>query len=150
MRDADGSRVKAPPDMALIRFGPRVQIALSLLKEQIDAIGGKGEEVSAPVVGYALVDTGASSTCFDKNAADQAGLPIVDSGPMHSATHANETVPIYAGSLTIQGVNINLLAHRAYGVNLSEQGLIGLIGRDVLSKCILIYNGPDSSFSISI
>ena len=150
MRGTDGNQVEVPPEMALSQLGPRVQITLSLLKEQIDAISGKGEEVPAPVVGYALVDTGASSTCFDKNAADKAGLPIVDSGPMHSATHANETVPIYAGSLTIQGANINLLAHRAYGVNLAAQDLIALIGRDVLSKCILVYNGSDSSFSISI
>ncbi|MDE0152958.1 MAG: aspartyl protease family protein [Gammaproteobacteria bacterium] len=150
MRDDAGNHLPAPPDMALGQVGPRVQITLAQLKEQIDAISGKGEEVPAPVVGYALIDTGASATCVDSDAAGRAGLPVVDSGPLHSVTHANETVPIYAGSLTIQGANINLLAHRAYGVNLVEQGLIALIGRDVLSQCILVYNGPDSSFSISI
>lgn len=148
--DAAGTHVPVPLEMALNQFGPRVEITLALLKEQIDVISGKGEKVPAPVAGYALIDTGASATCIDKDAANRAGLPIVDSGPLHSVTHASETVPIYAGSLTIQRANINFLAHRAYGVNLVEQGLTALIGRDILSQCILVYNGPDSSFSISI
>ena len=68
---------------------------------------------------------------------------------MNSATHANEIVPIYAGQLMIRGlcgVNIN----RAYGAVLETQGLVALIGRDILAGCQLVYNGNDGSFSLAI
>ena len=39
---------------------------------------------------------------------------------------------------------------RAYGASLASQGLIVLIGRDMLANCVLVYNGPDSSFSLSL
>ena len=69
---------------------------------------------------------------------------------MTSATHANEIVPIFAGRMTIQGLPVSIDATRAYGANLAPQGLVALIGRDILAKCVLIYNGSDGSFSLSI
>lgn len=68
---------------------------------------------------------------------------------MYSATHEGEIVPIFAGMMKIHGLS-NVETRSAYGANLSSQGLIALIGRDILSKCILVYNGTDNSFSISL
>ena len=109
----------------------------------------RGESIPAPIPGLALVDTGASTTCIDQDAATQAGLAVVDSGPMHSATHANEIVPIFAGRLMINGF-IAVEANRAYGATLAAQGLVALIGRDILARCQLNYNGVDGSFSLAI
>ena len=69
---------------------------------------------------------------------------------MSSATHVDEIVPIYAGKIEILGISINVNVLKAYGANLESQGLVALIGRDLLAKCVLVYNGPDSSFSLSI
>lgn len=148
-KDEQGNSVSLPQGAALQHAGPRMQITLSPLEEQIKALTDKGEDIPTPVVGYALIDTGASATCIDRNAASTAGLAVVGSGPMHSATHADEVVPIFAGQLNIHGLS-NVETRSAYGVNLSSQGLIALIGRDVLSKCILVYNGIDNSFSLSL
>ena len=95
----------------------------------------------------ALIDTGASVTCIDRQAAEQAGLPIVDSGPLFSATD-EEIVPIFAARLDMLGFP-GWEAPRAYGTNLATQELIALIGRDVLMNSVLIYNGADGSFSIA-
>ena len=68
---------------------------------------------------------------------------------MASATHDNETVPIYAGHIDISGTfGVNVL--RAYGGNLASQGLIALIGRDVLQQGVLVFNGADGTYSFSI
>lgn len=147
--DPQGNPVSLPGGFVLQQTGPRVQITLSPLDEQIKSLTGKGEDIPAPVAGHALIDTGASSTCIDQTAATKAGLAVVGSGPMHSATHADEIVPIYAGLMNIHGLS-NVETRSAYGVNLAPQGLIALIGRDVLSKCILVYNGIDDSFSLSL
>ena len=68
---------------------------------------------------------------------------------MHSATHANEIVPIFAGRLMISGL-CAVDANRAYGASLAPQGLVALIGRDILAQCQFTYNGVDGSFSIAI
>ena len=108
------------------RFGPRVQITLALLADQIGFFADKGE--TPPLAGLALIDTGASSTCVDREAAERAGLAVVDSGPIASATHQNEVAPIYAGRLNLAGIPQDIDAKRAYGANFEPQGLIALIG----------------------
>ena len=148
--DSDGNKISLPKSAGLQHAGPRVAITLFPLEEHVKELAAKGLTPSAPVTGFALIDTGASSTCFDRGAAERAGLAVVDSGPMTSATHENEIVPIYAGRLTIQGISQNVNAFRAFGANLRPQGLVALIGRDLLASCVLIYNGPDGSFSLSI
>ena len=123
---------------------------MSPLETQLKALADKGKIPPAPVVGWALIDTGAHSTCVDREAAARAGLAVVDSAPMTSATYAHEIVPIFAGQLDITGIPQNVVVNRAYGANLAAQGLVALIGRDLLASCILIYNGPDGSFSLSL
>ena len=68
---------------------------------------------------------------------------------MSSASHTHQRVPLYAGKLTMQNVNINL--EKGMGVNLSGfPDLIALIGRDLLEQAVLIYNGPEGSVTIAI
>ena len=38
----------------------------------------------------------------------------------------------------------------AYGAKLGSHGLIALLGRDLLTRCVLIYNGPDSTFTFAV
>lgn len=146
----DGEHVPVSSGLGLLQIGPRLRVTLSPLEAQLKASADKGETLPAPVVGWALIDTGAHSTCVDRKTALQAGLAVVDSAPMTSATHAHEIVPIFAGQLDITGIPQNVEIKRAYGANLVAQGLVALIGRDLLAKCILVYNGPDGSFSLSL
>ena len=149
-KNRHGDPIPIPPGVRLRELGPRVQITLSPLEAQRKSIADKGEPLPTPVVGLALIDTRASSTCIDQKAAQKAGLAIVDSGPMTSVTHDNEVVPIYAGQLKVEGISQYVDVSRAYGVKLESQGLIALIGRDMLASCMLIYNGTDGSFSLSL
>ena len=101
-----------------------------------------------PVEGSVLIDTGALVACVDRHAAEQAGLSIVGSGRMSSATHENEVVPVYAGRLRIAGfTDIDLRS--AYGAHLRSQGIIALIGRDVLRSCTFFYNGAEGTVSLA-
>ena len=78
----------------LRQLGPQLEIALFQLGEPVPA-----EDQPRPITGRALIDTGASVTCVDREAAETAGLSIVGSGPMMSATHEREIVPVYAGKI---------------------------------------------------
>ena len=147
-KDQHGNAVLANPSTALRMAGPRVYVTLSPFEDQIKSLAKKGD-IPTSVTGTALIDTGASVTCIDRSAAEKAGLAIVDSGKISSVTHANEVVPIFAGRLDIHGLR-TVNTFRAYGVNLESQKLIALFGRDLLARCVLVYNGTDDSFSLSL
>lgn len=106
-------------------------------------------EAKQQAIGFALIDTGAAVTCVDAATARSVGLSLVDSDLMASATHASELVPIFAGRLDIGGV-CSVEMRRAYGANLAPLGFVALIGRDILESCVLVYNGLDGSFSLSL
>lgn len=147
-KDADG---KEPPaelrGLGLHQLGPMVQVTLSLTDDHRQVLSDSGEVLPAPVPGYALIDTGAGATCFDQEAAQKAKLTVAGSTHMASAT-GSEIVPVYTGQLKIAGFT-NITAEAALGAKLEALGLIALIGRDVLANCILVYNGPESAFTLS-
>ena len=149
-RDQQGKVTPIPPRVVLQQAGPVIQVILSPLEVHLKVITERGGELPPSLSGRALIDTGATMTCVDADAARRAGLAQVDSGTMTSATHANEKVPIFAGRLIMDAASITVNANRAIGANLSPQGLIALIGRDLLAQCVLVYNGLDGSFSLSI
>lgn len=111
---------------------------------------GADPPVAPEVLGLALIDTGAQATCVDRRAAGRAGLLEIDAAVMGSATHSHEQVPVFAGQLDILDLPGTVTLRRGLGANLESQGLIALIGRDVLSQCLLICNGPDGSFTLSL
>ncbi len=148
-KTSDGQNIEVPAAEILHQMGPLVQVVLMPLDTGNQAFVGRSKKI-APVNGYALIDTGAQSTCIDQNAAERAGLAIVDTGKIASATHSEHEVPIFAGKLDFVAFSGGVSAHRAYGANLSSQNLVALIGRDVLQKCVLIYNGLDGSFSLAV
>ena len=77
-------------------------------------------------------------------------MALVTTGRIMSATHVNELVPVFAGRLTIAQASITVNSNRAFGLNMKDQGLIALIGRDLLANCVLVYDGLDGSFSLSL
>jgi predicted aspartyl protease len=107
----------------------------------VEAVLERGDELPPPILGDALIDTGASLTCVDLEVAQRLRLPEVGKATMASASHANHETSLYPVRVTLQGVPIEFTAERAMGASLKSQGLVALIGRDVLSNCILFYNG---------
>ena len=108
-----------------------------------------GEVVPATVDGLALIDTGASCTCVDQSAANRAGLTVIDRGTISSASHSAHSVPVFACEIEAAVLG-QICLPRAMGATLENQGLLAVIGRDALRSTILIYNGPNGSFSISL
>jgi predicted aspartyl protease len=106
-----------------------------------------GQTVPAPISGWALVDTGASDTCNDGGHAQQMGLPVIDVVNLTSATHVNTLQNVYPIRIEFAGVPIAIDAPRAIAANLTAQGLLLLIGRDVLQHCTFIYNGLAGSIT---
>jgi len=112
------------------------------------ALLSQGKVVPTPKTGWALIDTGASNTCVDEQAAKELGLPVIDVGTMLSATHERVPCNIYPVQVATPIVSLN--SPRTMGAALAAQGLLVLIGRDVLQRCNLFYNGPIGQFTLSL
>jgi predicted aspartyl protease len=89
----------------------------------------QGQQVPSPISGIALVDTGASDTCIDGQAAQNLGLPVVDVVTMASASEASASRNVYPVTIEVYGLPFPIGVPRAIGAELHPQGLIALIGR---------------------
>ena len=141
--DPTGGQVALPEGFGLKHMGPRIRV--TLFSRQIPGL----QSQSQPVSGMGLIDTGAAVTCVDRDVAQRVGLAIVGEAPMTSATHADEMVPVFAGTLRIDGL-ADCTLNAAFGAKLEPQGLVALIGRDLLEDCILIVNGATGMVSLCL
>jgi predicted aspartyl protease len=80
-----------------------VQVSIALLEAMTAALIQQGKPVPNPINGLAMIDTGASSTCIDDEAAKQMGLPAIGVGYMSSASHAKTPSNIYPTQIEIVG-----------------------------------------------
>lgn len=149
-KDQNGHTFKLPPQIGLIQRGPVVQVTVSLDQTMAAQILQSGGALPPPVTGYALIDTGASVTCIDDAAAQKLGLPVIDVANIASASHASTQQNVYPMHMEITGADIGIGSPRTVGAPLAAQGLLVLIGRDVLAHCMLVYNGATGSFTLSI
>lgn len=127
-----------------------MQVSISLGQAAAAQVVQAGGTVPASVTGLALIDTGASSTCIDADTATKMNLPVIDVVSMTSASHAATMQNVYPIQIEIIGVPIIVNADRAMGAALSAQGLLAIIGRDVLQHCIFVYNSVTGSFSLAV
>lgn len=145
----DGTILPVQPSVALLHRGPCVQASVYVADTIAKEIRERGEELPDPIHGHALIDTGASATCIDESAANELGVPATDRVKIASASHAQTEQAVYPISIQLSGL-ITIQVPRAISAQLSNQGLILLIGRDVLQHCTLFYNGPSGQLTISV
>lgn len=145
-----GTVIHMPPPAVLRARGPVVQVTLTVATAIAQQILQQGGQIPAPVAGLALIDTGASITCVDDAAAQQIGAPVVDVVNMASASHAGHKASVYPVRFEVVGLPIALNANRAVGAALQPQGLLMLIGRDLLQHCTLHYNGTSGELTLAL
>jgi len=109
----------------------------------------RGTPAPAVKSGLALIDTGASVSCIDEQVAAELKLPVVDVGQMTSASHAAHPCNLYPIQILLPA-GIGFAAPRAMGANLAVQGIIAIIGRDILQVCTLFYNGYAGQITLSL
>lgn len=139
--DLDGKPRATSPSVALQWHGAKVQVALQLSAAALQELANRGEKLPTPIVGEALIDTGATVSCIDIEAANELGLVPIDVTKMNSASHSDHEVPVYFASLEILGMGARFEL-RSMGGALKAQSLIALIGRDALAGSVLFYDGP--------
>ena len=148
VKTANDKTVDVPPAVALQGRGPVLQVSVTIEENAGKALISQGKPLPAPKQGLALIDTGASNSCIDEQAAKDLGLPIIDVGTMQSASHDKAPSNIYPVQIITPIFTLN--SPRTMGAALASQGLLAIIGRDVLMRCTLFYNGPMGQVTLSM
>jgi hypothetical protein len=136
--------------------GPVVNAGVFVSEGRRQALLAANEQVPEMQVIRALIDTGASFTSIDPSVL--AVLNLTPTGTIDivtpstgQGTHTADTydvdfkvgagpddIPLSISNLRIASCDLFL-----------KQGIHALIGRDILKRCIFIYNGSESMFSLS-
>ena len=134
------------------REGPTISVIvrpsttfLSAQKEQ----GRDVEEVPA-VRSTMLGDTGASGSAVDHEVIAQLGLQPTGSIAIATPSHDHHDVLTYDIDLIIEGNQFHLADVPVFATGLKNQGISGLIGRDVLRHMLLVYNGYSGHFTLAV
>ena len=149
-KSPEGQDAQLPPLVALLQRGPVLQVAITIAEQIATELVKQGLTIQPPVAGFGLIDTGASVTCVDEDAAKELKLPVVDVVNMSSASHAAHQANVYPVRIGIAGLPHAINAPRAVGAALKAQGLIALLGRDILAHCTLFYNGAAGEITLSV
>lgn len=138
--------------------GVLVNVLVNLSAADLRTLRNAGRPVPTPLSLGALIDTGAEVSCMDA----QALAPLVLAGlipkryVMANLPAAGGILPAaeYMVSLTIvhpsgnPRANLNLRNQPMLEQSLNQLGYQVLIGRDVLDRCLHVYNGPAKLFTL--
>ncbi len=150
--DPSGGQRLSPTVLA--HFGPILQISVSIPQVLAALYTSLQIPLPSPVTGTALIDTGAMKSCVHGPIMSNLGVNPI--GIITALTAAGPALQnLYPAHFTFPATNIEIDFSSVVGSDLSGQiingqQLIALIGRDVLSLGILIYNGSLGTFSFSI
>ena len=143
--DRQGKRVPGAP--GLFMKGPLIPVEVRL-PSQLAAAFAKGNRlIPKPQIGLALIDTGATKSSVDKSVITSLALPETGrtklrhaSGEVDTTLRAIEMAfPTIGNALVMlpQAISCDL-----GGMEFNNQRVIVLFGRDLLSRFVMIYNGP--------
>lgn len=115
----------------------------------------RGIAVPPAVRATLIVDTGADTTMIGENVALALGLTAT--GQTRVITASSHGTPDYCDVYGIQLAIVSrsrdlqwrIPAMEVLVKSLPSQSTDGMLGRDILSQCILHYDGPGKSFSLT-
>ena len=143
-----------PP--ALIEIGPVLQVLVEVPGPLAARLQAEGTPIPSPAIGLALIDTRPTRSAVD-DAVIQA-LGVQPSGVVNVGTAAGfQRQYLYSAKFSFPGANLPTLEFaQLTGVHLAghlvphlNRPLIVLIGRDILSRFVMIYHGPSASITLA-
>lgn len=143
----------------IIQTGPILDVHIGVSRARRDILVETGQPVPRAVRIQGLVDTGASGTCIDGTIPRTLGLPPrTQGGTILTPSTGSTPVPVnlYDVSLIIPPGQRGETPHIVPNLLVStqdiasqEQGYQALIGRDVLARCLLVYNGALGRYTLA-
>jgi len=134
------------PSQNLFIHGAFVNIAIAPIPKD-----GIQQSVVMPIVGKALIDTGATFTCVDENTCLTLGLNSVGIANMKhvDGTSTRTRYPVQISFPDFNLPPLNLVGAASVVLSNMIPPFVALIGRDLLAHFKLTYNGPRGRIEIA-
>lgn len=126
----------------MAKVGPKVEVEISLTSALQQTLQANKTMIPGPVKGEALIDSGAQISCIDDTVASKLGINSI--GQIQGGWMAGSSIRnLFSAKLTIVEGNQRWQFESAsvMGVDIIKQGLVALIGRNFLSKGMMVYSG---------
>ena len=137
------------PASLLREAGLLLQIVFSPPDALSAALVANSLPIPTGEAGLALIDTGATFSGIHEPIAKALGLQSTGTMMLGGVAGSKEH-DIYQVKASFPGSPLPDLELTVVGVNLEGQaGRIALVGMDLLCQCVLIYNGPQGSFTLA-
>lgn len=152
--ESDSVGGNRPSPITLANLGPVLAVSVAIPQSLADLYTRQQRPPPSPITGNALIDTGATRSCV--HAPIMGSLGVNPIGVVTIGSAAGQAIhSIFPAHFTFPAAGIDLDFASVVGVDLTGQiingqPLIALIGRDVLSLGILVYNGTLGTFSFAI
>jgi hypothetical protein len=105
--------------------------------------------IPAPENGTALIDTGAGHTAVDIDILTKLGLTPISTIPVIGPTGA-EDQGVFQVKLEFVGTGIPAFEQLVIGSKIAGFNHAALVGRDILQHFLMVYSGPDGTWSLAI
>jgi hypothetical protein len=136
--------------------GPILSMLVGVSSPRNAALKAAGLKIPQFVTGNFLVDTGATCSCVDP--VFVASLGLAPSGSVPMITPSTAGVPVQCNQFDVAvylpdsgtgGGGFFIGALPVLETSFSGQGIEGLIGRDIIDRCTLVYNGSAGMFTLA-
>lgn len=143
-----------PGPGGLAKFGPILPVELAIPSSLSRMLAEQGQNIPSPVSGFILIDTGATRSAVDINTILRLSVNAIGITNLMSASGESQH-NLYPAKFSFPGLKFEVEFSSLVGVDLSRQSIggqqiIALMGRDLLSRCLLVYNGTKGSCSVAI
>jgi len=122
-------------------MGPTLNVEILVPTALEQYLKSVGQAVPLPVRGVALVDTGATISAVDDSVVKALNLSPIGLTKTGTAVGPAQQY-LYPARFALLDLGSGYEFSRVLGANLSGTGYIALIGRDVLTQILMVYNGP--------
>ena len=129
--------------------GPRITVEIGPSQAEYEVAQLQGLELPNPLRVSALIDTGASITVINPKLAESRKLQMTGSVTL-SAAGNRAKYPAYVASLSFPGTSLRSFELiQVVGCQLPQQPISCLIGRDILRRWRITYDGRNATVKIS-
>jgi hypothetical protein len=134
-------------------WGPMIDLKVMQTPHHAESLKALNRPVAQPSTCRALIDTGASTSVLDFRLVRSLDLLFRDTVIVHTPSTGSrreyrDTYDVYfvIGEQTDKPLTGSLTIVVS---ELAEQNFYALIGRDILSRCVLTYDGPRGRYELS-
>lgn len=143
-----------PSSFVLQREGPVLEVEVAVSSSLARYLAEKKLPIPEPVKGMALIDSGATGSAVDREVIGQLGVKPMGERTVFTAGGPDRQNR-YAARFIFLRPKMSFEFSSVIGANLKGQSVVGrdlivLLGRDVLSRCIFIYNGVNASYTLAV